>query len=336
MHGMKLRSSVVCLAFLGLACARSDGEGSSAEGSGETDPTGVSATDSQSGDGDGDGDQDGDGDGDGDATATEATSQGTDDGHDTDTGDTGEPVDPTGGPIGCQMATCHGKIYECGDCVDNDGDGLIDMADPGCWGPCDNNEAGWKGEIPGQQDNPTCERMTCYWDGNSGHGESFCMWSHACDPLEPMGCTYDENAHFPEPQVNSCASLFEEQPEGCLDYCGPYIPNGCDCFGCCEIHVGGEVYTAYVGTEDEDDNGTCKVETAHDPEMCHPCTPVESCFNPCVPEDCEICIGQTEVPEGCEEATCPEGIESCNPQNGHADCPESWSCITGCCYPPPM
>jgi hypothetical protein len=288
-------------------------EGISASGTdstpgGETESISASdSTDSTPGDGDGDTDSSG---------------------HDTD-------ADPTE-PGECQMATCHGKIYQCGDCIDNDGDGLIDAADPSCWGSCDNNEAGWKGEIPGQQDNPTCERMSCYWNGNSGHGEAICLWTHTCDPEEPMGCTYDPDAHFPDPQINSCASLFAEQPEGCEEHCGPYTPNGCDCFGCCEIHVGGEVYTGYVGTEDAEGNGTCNVETADDPDKCHPCTPVESCFTACNPDDCQICIGQTEVPEGCEEAKCPDGIESCNPQNGHADCTDGWSCITGCCFPPPM
>jgi hypothetical protein len=68
-------------------------------------------------------------------------------------------------------------------------------------------------------------------------------------------------------------------------------------------------------------------------DSCHPCTPVESCFKPCNPDDCEVCIGQTEVPEGCDEASCPDGIDSCDPQN--PDCPDGFSCITGCCYPPP-
>jgi hypothetical protein len=308
---------------LGSGCPGSD-SGENGGDDGETGGISASATEPTHGDGDPGGD----------ASATGDTGADTDDGGPDTDGTTGEPVDPTE-PGPCQMASCHGKTYECGDCIDNDGDGLIDMADPGCWGPCDNNEAGWKGEIPGQQSNDSCDRMTCYWDGNSGHGDSHCLWSHSCDPEEPMGCTYDENTHFPEPNVNSCASLFEDQPEGCLEYCAPYMPNGCDCFGCCNVHTDDGIYTVYVGTEDSD-GGTCNVATANDPEKCHPCTPVESCFNPCNPDECEICIGQTEIPEGCEEAGCPDGIESCNPQNGHADCPEGWSCITGCCYPPPM
>jgi hypothetical protein len=325
---MRIRSycSIGVALLLGLACnSKSDGPDDGQAG--ETEGISASATESTPGDADGDSH------GDADASAGETD----DSGQDTDqpsTDSTGS-TDPTEGGE-CQIATCHGKIYECGDCIDNDGDGLIDVADPSCWGPCDNNEEGWKGEIPGQQDNPTCERMACYWDGNSGHGESKCLWSHACDPLEPMGCEYDPNAHFPEPQVNNCGSLFAEQPEGCEEYCGPYTPNGCDCFGCCEVHVGGSVHTVYVGTEDRGGGGTCNVSTADDSDKCHPCTPVEACFKACNPDDCQICIGQTEIPEGCDEAKCPDGVQSCNPQNGHADCPETWSCITGCCWPPPQ
>ena len=41
----------------------------------------------------------------------------------------------------CQVTACsNGKVYECGDCVDNDGDCAIDGKDTQCLGPCDNTE----------------------------------------------------------------------------------------------------------------------------------------------------------------------------------------------------
>ena len=242
--------------------------------------------------------------------------------------------DPDTGPPGeCQVGTCQGKVYQCGDCIDNDGDGLVDAADPNCWGPCDNNEEGWKGEIPGQQNNSTCNKMDCYFDQDGGSGNDDCYWSHACDPLEPMSCTYDDAYKVPG-TPGSCDDLFGAQSDLCHEVCGPLVPNGCDCFGCCQIHVGGDVHTVYIGTEDAGGNGTCNLENAADPEKCEPCTQVEGCFAPCDPDDCQICIGQTEVPEGCDEAKCAEGLVSCNPQNGNADCPAGHSCITGCCYAP--
>src|SRR5437773_4343797 len=43
------------------------------------------------------------------------------------------------GAVLCFPATCQGKLYECGDCTDNDGDGKIDSEDPDCLGACQNN-----------------------------------------------------------------------------------------------------------------------------------------------------------------------------------------------------
>ena len=34
------------------------------------------------------------------------------------------------------VRTCQGKIFQCGDTLDNDGDGLVDAADPDCVSPC--------------------------------------------------------------------------------------------------------------------------------------------------------------------------------------------------------
>src|SRR5262245_57220913 len=50
---------------------------------------------------------------------------------------------------GCSISECSGHIYECGDCVDNDNDGLIDSWDDGCLGPCDNTENGYYPDLPG-------------------------------------------------------------------------------------------------------------------------------------------------------------------------------------------
>ena len=64
-------------------------------------------------------------------SAGESTETGTssDVSEDTGTGEsTGE--DPTGngdgGPQACQITACQGKVYQCGDCIDNDGDGRMD------------------------------------------------------------------------------------------------------------------------------------------------------------------------------------------------------------------
>ena len=232
---------------------------------------------------------------------------------------------------GCQVVECIGKVYECGDCEDNDGDNDIDTADVDCWGPCDNNEEGWAGEIPGQ-DNSPCKH-DCYWDYNSGSGNDDCYWSHKCDPLEPSlpKCEYKPQAGIPG-TTKSCSQLQAEQSQECLDYCAPLSPNGCDCFGCCEVQTSMGTETIFVGTEDSGGNGTCNETTIEDPELCERCTQVASCLNPCEPQNCELCFGETELPKGCKEAGCDPGVESCQI---NANCPEFYFCLTGCCVPQP-
>lgn len=80
----------------------------------------------------------------------------------------GNVVFPDAGPEDCRPVGCAGRIYLCGDCIDNDGDGLVDSADPDCVGACDNNEAGYDLGIPGG-DVGRCDR-DCYYDTNQGAG----------------------------------------------------------------------------------------------------------------------------------------------------------------------
>ena len=83
----------------------------------------------------------------------------------------------------CQIVLCDkskgAMPYKCGDCIDNDGDSLIDAKDPECTGPCDNDEAFFAGELPGQSGGG-CQR-DCYFDGDSGNGNDKCDWSFTCD-----------------------------------------------------------------------------------------------------------------------------------------------------------
>ena len=244
----------------------------------------------------------------------------------TETGDTGEPG-------GCVITECQGQVYQCGDCVDNDDDGVADAADNNCWGPCDNNEAGFKGNIPGQNQAP-CSHMDCYFDADSGAGNDNCYWSHQCDPSEPnpSECMYKPGSNIPGSNMD-CETAQTTQSSLCEDYCEPLTPNGCDCFGCCEVFKDGEPHVVFLGTGE--DPGTCSLDAVDDPDKCAPCVQVESCFNPCVHGECEICIGETVIPEDCDEAGCPDGIQACDPLLNSTDCPEQMICVTGCCYPTP-
>ena len=262
---------------------------------------------------------------------------------------------------GCVQTLCQTHLYLCGDCVDNDGDGLTDSEDPDCLGPCDNTEDSYYGGIPGQNNAPC--KMDCYFDQDSGPGNDDCYWHHKCDELSvapdypPSGdpkCEYNARTKLPGTDM-SCAEAFEDQSDTCEEVCGPLTPNGCDCFGCCELPAGSDSYV-YLGSVDENEMGTCDLDNVDDPTKCHPCTPVEACWNDC--GRCEICLGKTTVPDDCNpggggsgggggagsggnagngsggggggDRQCPDGVQACG-LPGQDACPVGQYCITGCC-----
>jgi hypothetical protein len=232
----------------------------------------------------------------------------------------------------CTPVSCYATQWysACGNCEDDDGDGLVDGADPGCWGPCDDSEIVWGGYFVGQPPDP-CVVADCYFDNNWGHGNDECYWALACDPLAPNGCEHEPTYDPPGPG-GPCAELDAQQSQWCLDTCAPVTPNGCDCFGCCEIALpNGEAVTVFLGSYDDDAFGfTCGAESVDDPTLCHPCTQVQSCKNPCEP--CELCFGTLELDAACPEQACPSGAQPCG-LPGQPGCPIDHACVTGCCLP---
>ncbi|MCL4754790.1 MAG: hypothetical protein KJ015_31845, partial [Myxococcales bacterium] len=260
----------------------------------------------------------------------------------------------------CTPGTCQGKTYACGDCLDNDNDCKVDSADPHCIGTCSDNEGGFKGEIPGQN-NAAC-KMDCYFDADSGAGNDDCNWDHRCDPNAPNpqagdGCAYDPNFKFPGNK--SCADYAGSQSAQCAGnmsqptvatgYCGPLVPNGCDCFGCCvfpQLNYGTVVahgvtmnVGVYLGSSpNKQSPGTCDINDilAGNPDPannCHKCVQVPSCLNTC--GNCEICVGKPTLPPECTEQTCPVGQQKCG-LPGQQPCPAGSYCVTGCCAPVPQ
>jgi hypothetical protein len=211
--------------------------------------------------------------------------------------------------------TCaDGKSWACTNGLDDDMDGLVDLDDPECIGPCDDDEGSFATGIPG--DNMDC-KQDCFFDGDSGSGNDGCEWSLKCDPANPganVGCAYTGG--------NNCNNV-EPPSDECKEACEPYVPNGCDCFGCCTVLTDMGEKHIYLG-----DPG-CALDKL---ENCTECTPQDDvCGNPCDPETCELCFGGM-LPPGCTEPECPLGIDNCLMQ---ADCPTGYFCVTGCCYPPP-
>lgn len=239
----------------------------------------------------------------------------------------------------CVVTACQGHVYACGDCIDNDNDGKMDSKDEHCLGPCDNSENHLFHEIPGGA-SPAC-KPECYFDQDSGEGNDDCAWDHRCDPLEnpdlysPIypeeNCTYN-------PSLVGTETCPDQQSATCLSFCGPLTPNGCDCFGCCDIrdpaHPDRPNFV-FLGSIDYGDNKTrtCTLDVANDPTKCHPCTPVQDCLNTC--EHCELCIGQQQLPPECSQQECPAGLQPCG-LPGQGPCPSLHYCISGCCQPVPQ
>ncbi len=115
------------------------------------------------------------------------------------TGGTGV-VSGTGGSSGeCHIIQCAGRVTDCGNCIDDDEDGLVDNDDPECLGPCDNYEGEELLSGVGGETGEQC-KADCYFDFGNGAGNDDCHWSRSCDPLEPkVQCTYDA----PTPSRNS-------------------------------------------------------------------------------------------------------------------------------------
>ena len=241
----------------------------------------------------------------------------------------------------CMQTSCQNQKYQCGDCIDNDADGVVDAFDTDCLGPCDNTEDSFYGGIPGQNNTPC--RQDCYFDQDTGGGNDDCAWSHRCDarslapdypPSGDTRCGYDPTAPISGTQA-SCSELAGAQSARCTEICGPLTPNGCDCFGCCELPAGSGRYV-WLGSTDGG-LGSCDAAHLEDPSKCRRCTPVAGCLNRCDP--CELCVGRpVESPDcgsdagtgGTGSGRCAPGVRPCG-MAGDVGCSGGQYCITGCC-----
>lgn len=203
----------------------------------------------------------------------------------------------------------------CTNCIDDDGDGLIDAFDPECTGPLDDDEATFATGIPG--DNVDfCQ--DCFFDGNSGQGDDGCQYH--------TECLYGRT-----PNVPSRAACFQcEVSDTCRDNCAGFTPNGCDCFGCCEVFDASGQSKNVLLSE------SCSLATLNDEGACEACVPTLDCYNDCGP--CEICIGRTALGPECGAGgdptpACPSGNSACNEAS---PCPGTQYCLTGCCIEPPV
>lgn len=208
-------------------------------------------------------------------------------------------------------AYCGKRPCSCADGTDNDADGTVDGLDPECTGAFDDDEATFATGQPTK--NMACR--DCYWDANNGIGDDGCRY--------PVECL--TNPDFIGKGKGSCSSC--SVSTGCEDYCQARTPNGCDCFGCCEVETSS---AALIHIQLVD---SCTLAKADDPAACPRCTPHPSCYNDC--GRCELCRGKqlADLPSDCRTGTgpgytCDEGVAVCS---GSSPCRPGFYCHQGCC-----
>ncbi|MDB4985281.1 MAG: hypothetical protein JWN04_459 [Myxococcaceae bacterium] len=221
------------------------------------------------------------------------------------------------GQVLCGNAPC-----ACSDGLDNDVDGLVDLADPECVSSWDNDEASFATGIPGDNRDDACQ--DCFFDGNSGSGDDGCRL--------PSSCLTTGTPSSGQGSCNSCVAS-----DRCKNFCEAYTPNGCDCFGCCTVQVGSNITKSVLLSSGCNIDGD--VFTG-----CTTCMPSVSCVNAC--GRCELCPGKTldQLPADCNTTvgvdagsptpTCDQGETPCGA--GLASCGSGEACSFGCCILVPV
>lgn len=191
-------------------------------------------------------------------------------------------------------APCVPGDSQCSNCIDDDGDGLIDQLDPECTGPRDNDERTFGLGIPL---NDPCA-FGCAFDGVIG----------AADPCRLDGQCMQGSGN-PMCEYNYAAAADEKRcptpSEACIAHCRPKTPENCDCFGCCLVKKGTELRMVRV-------SDTCTWDSYSDPTKCETCRRAWRCVG-----------GSTGV--------CPSFSRPCDEKT---PCPVGEYCLVGCCIKP--
>jgi hypothetical protein len=199
------------------------------------------------------------------------------------------------------------RLCACSDGKDNDLDDRADGFDNECTGPFDDDEATFRVNDVREQSTPKCS--DCFFDGNPGPGDDRCDVSRDCTFVgEPS-------------QGGSCKTC--DATPACVERCTTVTPNGCDCFGCCNVLVEGTPVPIRLVS-------TCTMALIREPRACPFCVINDSCFNPC--ETCEICPGRTlgDLPLSCNNAVDCGMRKNCT---SSAECLGFDHCSQGCCVP---
>jgi hypothetical protein len=205
------------------------------------------------------------------------------------------------------VALCGNRACACSNGIDDDGDERTDGLDPECSAAFDDDEDSFAVGVHGEDRSAKCQG--CFFDGNSGLGE--CKRAASC----AVDGTSDGS---PGAACRGC-----EAGDACRASCLSRVPNGCDCFGCCEIWRDGQRVADVLLSD------TCSLRDLDNPAKCERCVPAQDCRNPC--GECELCTGRpvTDLPASCggEGFVC-EDAPSCE---SSAECSDQSYCQLGCC-----
>ena len=242
------------------------------------------------------------------STSTTSTSTSTSTTGTTTTTSTTSVTDTMGGSTTmgstCVQHACDGQVYACGNCVDDDMDGAIDLADVECVTPCDDREDVFADGLGG---GGGC-RVSCAFNAEQNAQHDVCRWDLRCDPESPGAPTCEYNQNF-----GGCPN---SQADACLNEC--QTPPGCDCFGCCTVSDGDVERDVLV-------TAACDLANF---DQCPTCTKVPECNVPCAMDSCG-CFGDAGQP-AMEPCNCPGGGSSCD---ADSECAGGEFCWLGCCYP---
>ena len=188
--------------------------------------------------------------------------------------------------------SCVAGATQCTNCVDDDGDNMVDGFDIECSGAIDDDESSFATGVPG--DNQGDVRQDCFYDGNGGTGDDGCDVHVCCLLAEcPPG--------LPGPPFDPAVDCVIG--DACRAACEPLTPPGCDCFGCCTICDDAGCEDIYVHPAFAPE---CDASSIHDGAVC------------------PACVKRTECTSGCDA-----GSPSCETS---ADCPDVTPyCAAGCC-----
>jgi hypothetical protein len=203
---------------------------------------------------------------------------------------------------------CDGVPCPCNNGRDDDGDLLIDGFDPECTGPFDLDEATFAtGEIRG---NPNCR--DCYFDNNPSASDDDCRID--------ANCVFDQQSSGPG-MCPSCSPSVR-----CVENCLPRTPNGCDCFGCCEVQTPDGPLAVLLAD-------TCSLDLIDDKKACPRCEISPDCRNECA--TCELCPGRTlaDLPSECAGSGPGFVCEGSEPCSAELPCDGLSYCAQGCCVP---